>query len=109
MNDETLEYLRDFDPADVSEVPAGTPYCFYITGTVTTPEGGLVPSIVYENISGHFPLTGKQGGSPWVWGDDYASASKIAQEANARLGVDADRAMDIVSSSFRAAQDQGKL
>jgi NAD-dependent oxidoreductase involved in siderophore biosynthesis len=110
--DTTLDYLRDFDPRSVDEVPAGTPFCFYVSGTLVPQDGqeGLIPSIVYENISGHFPLSGgKPDDGPWVWGPSYAEAKQQEREANERIGVSPERAMDIVSSSFRTASDQGKL
>lgn len=91
-----------FDPQTPDEVPPGTPYCLYIDVAGYSDElGGFVPSIVYENVSGHFPLSGKPGGTPWVWGPEYADAQRAADECNRRLGITRERALEIVTSSMR--------
>lgn len=91
-----------FDPQTPDEVPPGTPYCVYINVANYSDElRGFIPSIVYENVSGHFPLSGKPGGSPWVWGPEYADAQRVADQFNQRIGVTRERALEIVTSSMR--------
>lgn len=110
LNDNELEYLRDFDPQTVHEVPRGTPFAIYITGTEHGPDGtGFVPSVVYRNVGGHFPLRGRDGGSPWVWGPSRMDAAEQAAQYNAQLGLSEEQVRDIVLSSFTQAVDQGKL
>ncbi len=100
-NDSQLEYLRDFDPQTVDEVPTGTRFAIAAFPTEIGPNGGIVPSIVYENISGHFPLRGNgDHARPWEWGD-YDTAVKLAAEYNLKLGLTADEASNIVLSSWR--------
>lgn len=100
-DDETLEYLRDFDPRTVDEIPAGTPYCLFVDETMEV-KGGFTPAVVYENVSGFFPLN-------YVWGPTFADAERAVEQANERLGIDRARYLEIRSSSFRQAGVQGKL
>lgn len=101
MNDETLEYLRDFDPRTVGEIPAGTRHCIHVFQTSEV-DGGYVPSVVYENVSGHFPLSGNGAhAAPWVWGPTLEDARRFAEEANTMLGLSRRDASDIVVSSLR--------
>lgn len=77
--------------------------CVFVDETMMTPHG-IVPSVVYENEPGHWPLSGKGAGSaPWYWGD-LATARKIAADYNAKLGLSEDDARDIVLSSMRASR-----
>jgi hypothetical protein len=109
-DDDVLEYLADFDPQTMAEVPAGTPFCVTVLPTEEGPNGvGFIPSVVYENVSGFFPLTGQNGGRPWVWGPSLGEARASAEEYNTGLGVSPERAQEIVISSFRKASEQGKL
>jgi hypothetical protein len=107
-NEDTLEYLRDFDPQTADEVPPGTPFCVYISGSVVGPNGGYVPSVVYENIGGHFPLTGRGAhAAPWEWSKDYDAARRMADEYNRQIGVSPERSLEIVLSSMRQRRRRG--
>ena len=65
--------------------------------------GGYIPSAVYEGESGHYPLVGRgEFAMPWVWGDDYEKATKIAIEHNARMGISEEEADKILTSSMFA-------
>lgn len=83
------------------QVPAGVRYAYYVTQTEIS-EGQYVPSVVFENVAGHFPLRGGPDGSPWRWGSSLVNARALADEANAVLGLTKDEALEIVASSFRA-------
>ena len=63
--------------------------------------GGFIPSVVYENKPGHYPMTGNgEFSEPWVWGKDFEKAEKIASEHNARMGISEDEANEILLSSM---------
>ena len=66
--------------------------------------GGFVPSIIYENEDGHFPLVGKgEGSAPWVWGKTLDEAEAIAKSMNEKRGISEEEANEILLLSFRAA------
>lgn len=94
-----LVYLRKFVVAKPEVIPAGTPYCIYVSITQEAP-GGFVPSVVYQGVKGHFPLMGGPNGSPWVWGPTFTQAKEIAAEYNKRLNLTEDQVLDIIVSSM---------
>tara|TARA_E500000331_G_C16601491_1_gene431907 strand:+ start:132 stop:395 length:264 start_codon:yes stop_codon:yes gene_type:complete len=66
---------------------------------------GYIPSVVYENESGHYPLVGNGPFAlPWVWGDDYEKATKIAAKHNASMGISEEEADKILTSSMFPAK-----
>ena len=66
--------------------------------------GGFVPSIIYENEDGHFPLVGKdEGSAPWVWGKTLDDAEALAKSMNEKRGISEEEANEILLLSFRAA------
>ena len=66
--------------------------------------GGFVPSIIYENEDGHFPLVGKgEGSAPWVWGKTLDEAEALAKSMNEKRGISEEEANKILLLSFRAA------
>ena len=66
--------------------------------------GGFVPSIVYENEDGHFPLVGNgKGSAPYIWGNTLEKAEAVAKSANTRRGISEEEANEILLLSFRAA------
>lgn len=78
-------------------------YCFYINPTQDPGDEGYIPSVVVENESGHFPLSGKgDGAAPWRWGKTLEEAEATCVRANAERGVDEERASVIIASSMRA-------
>lgn len=66
-------------------------------------------SLVVENESGHFPTGGFGHGDPypWYWGDpidcekSLREAKKTAREANQKIGITEEAALEILSSSIR--------
>ena len=66
--------------------------------------GGFVPSIIYENEDGHFPLVGKgEGSAPWIWGKTLDEAEALAKSMNEKRGISEEEANEILLLSFRAA------
>ena len=72
----------------------------------TEATGGYVPSVAIEDESGHFPMSGSDGGAPWIWGKTLHDAESICAEANAKLGLDRDTCLRIVASTFKRASSQ---
>ena len=64
--------------------------------------GGYVPSAVFEDESGHYPMLGNGPcASPWVWGKTYQEAEEVCKKANERLGLSETEVAVIVASSMR--------
>lgn len=85
------------------------PWCYFIDEDEdTTKNGGFVPSIVVQNVWGHWPMTGKPGSNepPWVWGATLEEARARCDEENRKLGVTPERAIEIVLSSMRAPETE---
>jgi hypothetical protein len=77
-------------------------WCFYIPSGQFD-EHGYIPSVVTEGEPGHAPLRGQgAGASAWYWGKTQEEAEAIAAEANARLGLSPEEALEIILSSMRA-------
>jgi hypothetical protein len=77
----------------------------FVDETMYEPGQGYVPSAVFENESGHYPLKGSSPTArPWFWGHDLAAARQLAAQANAELGLTDDDVWAIRMSSFRAAR-----
>jgi len=83
---------------------SGKKYCYTILATSYVKGKGYIPSIVFENESGHFPLAGNPAKmqEAWYWGEDLETAKKIAAEKNAELGISEEEAFRIVGSSMFA-------
>jgi len=78
-------------------------WCFYVNPSQDfKKQGGYVPSIVYENTPGHFPLEGKKGTSelPWFWGSTLKEAQNNCSEANKDLGLNEEDINKIIISSM---------
>ena len=80
------------------------PWCYWINEMQKPhPQHGYIPSVVVEREPGHYPLEGRgECASPWYWGD-LEQAKRIANEMNAKMGVDEERAILIVASSIGAS------
>ena len=63
--------------------------------------GGYVPSVVYPDKAGHYPLEGNGSMSqPWIWGDTLDEARLICAGMNkTRLGLTNEEAQAIVDKS----------
>lgn len=84
-------------------VTPDTPHCIVVLQTQQV-DRGWVPSVVYEGVPGHFPLTeAREFTSPWMWRPSLEQAKALAAEANAELGVTPQRATEILLSSIGAA------
>jgi hypothetical protein len=78
-------------------------YCYYLTPDMLTPDGYL-PVVVIEGVPGSAPPSGDAAtAQPSWWGSDLATARRRVAEANARLGVSAECARQIVLSAMTAA------
>jgi hypothetical protein len=86
-------------------------WVFWINATQDPAEhGGYVPSKVDENEDGYADFTGNEHAAPWVWGDTYDAACRVAAEENDKRGYTADEARDVVASSmFRQARGHGSF
>ena len=80
---------------------SGKRFCYYISPTQQATEDGYVPSLVFEGVSGYFPLNGRgKGATPWFWGKTLKEAEETASIANEKLGVSEMEAMKIIASSM---------
>lgn len=117
----TLRDLLDqgFEPVEVVDITHQDPldetrgkrWIYWINeAQLPDPERGYIPSRVFEDVSGHFPLVGdpSKHQSPWFWGDRI-TALRCAEKCNADMGIDRQTAMNILSSSFAQAVKEGKL
>ena len=79
----------------------GRRYCWYINPTVSDPEKGYRPCLVFENESGCYP---NGGGTvePWYWGKDLKAAERVADRMNEQIGISKEDAFKIVASSMNA-------
>lgn len=86
-----------------TSTPKPNRFAFFIDITLHTPKG-FIPSFVEENEPGHWPMIGRgELAEPWYWGHDIATAKRICDEANAKLGLTPAEANDIVISSMAAS------
>jgi|7_EtaG_2_1085326.scaffolds.fasta_scaffold17894_3 hypothetical protein len=76
--------------------------CYHIDITQDPAKhGGYVPSVIYSDKAGHYPLEGSGSMSqPWIWGDTLDKAQAICAKANERLGLTKEEAQDIVNKSI---------
>jgi hypothetical protein len=88
---------------EFSHLMATRPWCYTIVETQNPAEhGGYVPSVVIQDVSGHFPMTGRgKGSAPWVWGKTLDQAQEVCRQANARRGIDEKTAFKILASTMR--------
>ena len=77
---------------------------FYVDESMLTIDG-YIPSMVTEGEYGHTPLSGNgEHAQPWYWSHDIAIARRLADEANAGLGISRAEALLIIVSSMNADQ-----
>lgn len=81
-------------------------WCFYIPQAQdTSKHGGFIPSVVFENESGHYPLSGDgEFAQPWIWGSTFEEAQATCNAANELRGVSREQVQRIVLSSMRATR-----
>lgn len=82
-------------------------WVYYVNPTQDAKEhGGFVPSIVERGKPGYWPLIGREGAAPWVWGATLAEAEAVADELNAKRGYSQAEACRVVLSSMGASRRQ---
>ena len=84
----------------------GRRYCWYLNPTVSDPERGYRPCLVFENESGCYPNGGGDV-EPWYWGKDLKTAETVADRMNERMGITTEEAFKIVASSMKAQEVGG--
>lgn len=77
------------------------PHCFYIPPDQGSEAEnlGYIPSLVFANESGHFPMAGDETQAPWRWGS-YEQARRVAEHENERLGISSRRVALIIAASM---------
>lgn len=78
-------------------------HCYFIpTPPAIEVENGFIPSLVFENEPGHYPMRGdpKQMTEPWVWGPTLKDAEETCRVMNERMGITERDAILIVMSSM---------
>ena len=83
-------------------MPSGK-FCYTIIEGQTDDKGNYIPSAVFENEPGHYPMMG-QGlcSAPWTWGPDYHKACEVATSKNKSMGISEVEAAEILTSSMFA-------
>ena len=75
--------------------------CFVILPTQYEEGRGYIPSLVIENESGHYPMTGGPDQEPWYWGDTIERAEQVCARFNLdRYGISKATAARIVGSTM---------
>lgn len=62
---------------------------------------GFVPSVVVEEVPGHWPLDGN--GRPWVWGETLEQAQAVCAQENQRRHLGPEQVREITHSSMIAS------
>lgn len=84
-------------------------WCFAILDQDPATHDGYVPSVVIEDVAGHFPCMGNGPcAAPYVWGKTKKDAEDIAAAQNSKRGITEYDALNIVASSIRASNKEGK-
>lgn len=87
---------------DFVDFPWDKPWCYYVDPTQNPKEhDGYVPSVVFENVPGHYPMLRTQGQAPWVFGATLEQAEIICRRVNAQRGLSERDVTKIVASSMR--------
>ena len=82
-------------------------FCYYVDPTQARRPEGFIPSAVFEDDPGHYPMLGNGPGSaPWYWGETIEEAKEACREENDRLGLSEQDVADIIASSMRAQNQQ---
>lgn len=84
------------EPEYVDEIPIETPFCCFVNEEMRV-VGGFSPCLVFQNISGYYPMT-----DGWIWGPSLAEAEEKARAFNWEIGVDEAEARRIILSSWAA-------
>lgn len=88
----------------IEGINAGRRWAYVIPANAHRDQNGIVPSLVVEDVPGHFPMLGNGPHSaPWYWGKTDAEAKAIADATNARRGISRDDANAIEASAIGAS------
>jgi len=75
-------------------------FCYYVS-IHEHDEKGYVPSVVYEDQDGHFPLRGNQPfQQPWYVGTSYSEARAVVAKFNEELGLSPIDVIEIIAASM---------
>jgi len=84
----------------------GRRFCYFIPVDAHVEGHGFRPSVVFENVKGHFPngdwpYEGKADQKmPWFWGHTFEEAQEAANAMNEKLGLNELEVFKIVTSSM---------
>jgi hypothetical protein len=81
------------------------PHCLYVSETMFDKNHGqFIPSMIFANESGHFPMRGNGKGSlPWFVGKTIEEAERNVKAMNAeKYGINEEQAMEILISSMKS-------
>lgn len=81
----------------------GDSFCYWINPSQDpNAHGGYVPSTVFEDRDGHYPMMGNGAcAEPWLWGDTLEKAEEVCKRVNAnKLGLTTDEIDRILVSSM---------
>jgi len=95
-------------PEQLQQLLSSRQWCYVIPEAQDiTKYGGYVPSLVFENVTGHWPMLGQgEHAAPWVWGKTLAEAQQACDHNNKCLGLTHDAAMKIVMSTMACEKDK---
>ena len=78
-------------------------HCYVILETQYDPGHGYVPSIIFEDHPGHYPMRGHdEFSAPWYWGKTFSEAQATCESVNADNGITPAIADTILCSSMFA-------
>lgn len=75
--------MRRYHHNAAAALEAGARFC-YVTNDSSMRDGdGIIPSAVFEDTPGHYPMLGNGPfSSPWHWGKTVAEAKVVCDAAN---------------------------
>lgn len=81
-------------PAEIEAMAEGKRLAVFVQETDKATDGQFIPCIAVEGERGYYRTN-------WAWGTDKSQADRLADEYNARLGLDPQEAMKIILSTLR--------
>ena len=81
-------------------------HCFVILETQFDDGRGYVPSLIFENDPGHYPMRGNgDDAEPWYWGKTFSRALEVCERVNReRFNITPKQADKILQSSMFPAK-----
>ena len=79
-----------------------TRHCFVILESQFEADRGYIPSLIFENESGHYPMRGRDElSTPWYWGKTFSRATEVCERVNReRFNITPKQAEKILISSM---------